>query len=463
MAKRRRWIWVTLIVLAGLLVGFVVVAVGGLLYVRIPQNAAGMAAKTICSLHFVSGRPGTAEELMTADVLPASPALATVSASINEEDHSVTARFLGVVSRRASFLDKRGCVLDEDPQPGSTPYVAQPASPAPWPDGSGATGASPALQQVVDAVFVGSGDPTAANARALAVVHGGRLLIEREGTGFTANTALHGWSMTKTVTGWLAYTKLAEAGIDLQSPVVDAFPSGREPAWVAQWRQDERRAITIADLFFMRDGLANDEGYGTTGSVVQMLYGEPDMAAWAATHPAGSPAGTTWQYLSATSNILADVVKAQFATDEEYWDYPRTALFDPLGITTATLETDTTGTWVSSSYLWASADDWARLGQAMMTDTTGWREFAATPALPSGPGHGYGAQTWLPGEPTDGECSTYPGIPADTLMMEGHWGQLVAMVPSRDTVIVRLGWTFDKSTFDGCQLISDVLGAIPAG
>ena len=46
--------------------------------------------------------------------------------------------------------------------------------------------------------------------------------------------------------------------------------------------------------------------------------------------------------------------------------------------------------------------------------------------------------------------------------MEGHYGQLVAMVPSKKAVIVRLGWTIDKTQFDSCKLISDVLANLPA-
>lgn len=60
-----------------------------------------------------------------------------------------------------------------------------------------------------------------------------------------------------------------------------------------------------------------------------------------------------------------------------------------------------------------------------------------------------------------GECRDTPGIPQDTVSMEGHWGQLDAMVPSRDAVIVRLGRTFDRDQFDGCRLIADAVAALP--
>jgi hypothetical protein len=455
-----------------------VLVIAVLLWFSIPQNAAGMAAKTLCSAYFVAGRTEPVDDLLAQDVVPASPALSVISASIDTVNKSVTARFLGIMSRRATLLDKRGCVLDAAPQPTASPYVPTPLRPQPWPTGDAAVALSDLptgvdatkLKAAVDAAFVGAGDPKAANARGVAVVQNGVLLAVKESDAIPPSAALHGWSATKTVAAMLFYKKAAEVGLDIQTRVVDAFRPDREPSWVSDWRKDERKDITVADLLYMRDGLKNDEGYDPMGSVVQMLYGEQDMAAWAAGHPAAHPAGTSWQYLSATANILADVTRGQFATDQEYWDYSKSALFNPIGMTSATLETDTSGTWVGSSYQWASVRDWARLGLVMLDDgrwsgtqllPAGWLAIAQTPAMPYGLGHGYGAQSWLLGDRTAGECRAFPSVPADTIAMEGHWGQLVAMVPSRNAVVVRLGWTFDKSKFNGCQFISDVLAALP--
>ena len=133
------------------------------------------------------------------------------------------------------------------------------------------------------------------------------------------------------------------------------------------------------------------------------------------------------------------------------------------------LETDTAGNWVGSSYLWASTGDWARLGLLMLNDgrwgdtqvlPPGWLERASTPAATQGAGRGYGAQTWRIGDPDEGDCKGR-GLPADTIAMRGHWGQLVAIVPSREAVIVRLGWTFKKEQFDGCGFVANVLKALP--
>jgi len=454
--------------------GLVVVLAGGLLYFGIPQNAAGMAAKGICSAAFVAGRP--VQNLMAEDVLPASPVLQAIRVVVDESKHTVTARFAGVVSRRAALLRDRGCVLDAEPDPQATAYTPVSDASRPWPQGEAAVPASQwgagvgaaRLQQAVDQAFVGAGNPLAANARGLAVIQHGRLLVLRNAPGIAPGTPLHGWSMTKTITGMLTHKLAHDAGLPLDAPVVDAFPADRAPAWVAAWRQDARKDIKVSDLLYMRDGLASTEDYEPWGSVPQMLWGAPDAAAWAARHPAEAAPGTRWRYLSATANLLAAVDRGRFATDAAYWQYPRTALFDPIGAKSATLETDTSGTWVGSSYLWASLGDWARLGQLMLQDgqwggvqvlPPGWLKRASTPATAEGDGPGYGAMSWLYGNRKVGECKAYPGVPEDMVAMGGHWGQVVAVVPSQDAVVVRMGWI--HGPYDECKVLADVLSSLP--
>ena len=468
---KRAMLW-----LSGLTVALLLLAVGGLLYFGIPQNAAGMAAKGVCSATFVAGR--ASQDLMAQDVLPASPVLSLIKVTVDEASRSVTARFASVVSRRAVFLGDRGCVLDLEPDPSAKVYIPAADLSQPWPLGDAAVPAAQwgagidaaKLEKVAADAFVGAGDPAAKNARGLAVVQHGRLLLWRDAPGFAAGTALHGWSMAKTVGGILTHKLIAEAGLPIDAPVVDAFPSGREPAWVAEWRRDERRAIKVSDLLYSRDGLVSVEDYAPWGSVPRMLWGAPDMPAWAASYRAEVPPGTRWRYLSASANLLAAVARGRFASDAEYWAYPRKAIFEPIGAKSAVMETDTRGNWVASSYLWASVGDWARLGQLMLRDgmwgdkqvlPVGWLQRASTPATPSGEGLGYGAQSWLYGNRQEGECKSQPEVPPDTVVMEGHWGQIVAVVPSKDAVVVRLGWTFKRGQFDNCRFLADVLSALP--
>lgn len=470
-----RWWKRLLLGLLVLLLALVAVVVGAMFYFKVPANSAGLAAQTVCSGTFVAGRDS--QEVFTEDVLPQSPALSLISMEVDQAGSSVTAKFLGVVSRQASLLPDRGCVLDLPPDPAAQPFVAPAADPFPWPEGDAAVPESQwgddvdarGLRETVDAAFVGAGDPTAANTRALAVVHKGKLLVSRQAEGFLPTTPLLGWSMTKTVNGMLAYKKLQEAGVALDTPVVDAFPAGREPPWVAEWRGDERGRMTVQDLFTMNSGLDFGDDYGPLAKVVKMLYSEPSMADYAASQPASHVPGTYWEYSTGVADILSQVVQGQFAADEEYWRYPGRDVFEPIGVDSATLASDTSGTWVGGSYLWADTGDWARLGLMMMSDgkleeatvlPAGWWEYASTPASQDGEGNGYGAQTWRPGAQVGGECRDF-AVPPDTLAMQGHYGQLVAMVPSREAVIVRLGWTIDREQFDSCQLIEDVLSALP--
>ncbi|MFZ4479041.1 MAG: serine hydrolase domain-containing protein [Rhodoferax sp.] len=468
---RRVMLW-----LAGLLVALLVAAVAGLMYLKIPQNAAGMAAKGVCSAAFVAGRP--ARDLMAQDVLPASPVLSLISLSIDQADRSVTASFAGLTTRRAVLLGQRGCVLDLEPDASARAYTPAPDLSQPWPIGEAAlpvaqwgSGVDAArLEKVAADAFIGAGDPLAGNARGLAVLQHGRMLVLKNGAGFGPGTGLHGWSMTKTVTGMLTHKLSVEAGLPVEAAVVDAFRAGREPVWLADWRGDARRSIKVSDLLYMRDGLATTEDYEPWGSVPYMLWGTPDTAAWAAGHAADAAPGTRWRYLSASANLLAAVARGRFASDAQYWAYPRTALFDPIGAKSAVLETDKAGNWVGSSYLWASVGDWARLGQLMLQDgrwgdrqvlPPGWLKLASTPATADGEGRGYGAQSWLYGNPQAGLCKAQAGVPPDTVVMGGHWGQIVAVIPSRDAVVVRLGWTFKKGQFDACRLLADVLSALP--
>ena len=466
-----------IVVVAGCLVVALAVLVYGVLMVfGIPHNAAAMAAKGICSAAFVAGRP--TPTLFAEDVLPASPVLKAIKITIDESAHSVTANFGDWVSRRAVLTSGRGCVLDMEPDATAKAYQPAVDGSKLWPKGDAAVAPADwgngvdvsALQRVADAAFVGAGNPLAANARGLAVVHKGRLLVLRDAPGFAPGTGLHGWSMTKTVTGMLLYKRAAETGLALDVPVVDAYPPGRVPVWVDAWRRDTRKNIKVSDLLAMRDGLASTEDYEPWGSVPQMLWGAPDVADWAARHPAEVPAASRWRYLSATTNLLSSVARGRFASDAEYWAYPRSALFDPIGARSAVMETDQAGNWVGSSYLWASVSDWARLGQLMLQDgkwgdaqvlPPGWLKLAATQSTPDGEGRGYGSVTWLFGNPQEGRCKAYPGVPADTIAMGGHWGQVVVMVPSRDTVVVRLGWTFKRAQFDECRLVSEVLASLP--
>jgi len=430
----------------------------------------------VCSGTFVAGRPHDA--VFDADVRPLGAGDIPFGATVDPAALSATGHVHGIAPRTARRLRDRGCVLDAPPAPAGPPaaFVRPPARDAHWPAGDRAVDEAdwgprvdaPALRRALDAAMRGAGDPSGPNPRAVAVVRGGRLLAERGAPGFEPGTPLLGWSMTKTVVAMHAHQLAAEGRLDLDAPVVEAAAGPRAPDWLDAWRADARARITVEDLLRMRDGLGNDEDETAGGSVGRMLYGARDVAAFAAAAPAGAPAGERWRYLSASTNLLARVIRARHAGDEDYWSWPRRTIFEPIGARTAVLETDGDGTFVGSTFGWASAADWARLGELTLRDgrwngrqviAPGWLGRAARPARPDGPGRGYGAQVWRIGDPVAGICRG-PAMPEDALAMLGHAGQVVAIVPSRDAVVVRLGRAFDGDAFDACAFVASVLAAL---
>ena len=163
--------------------------------------------------------------------------------------------------------------------------------------------------------------------RAVVVVKNGRIVGERYGEGFSAETPLLGWSMTKSVNG------------GDHRHVGQVRQAGRRPTSGCSraWKADGRAAISVADLMAMSSGLEFNEDYGDVTDVTRMLYLEPDMAGFAAAKPLADTVGSVFNYSSGTTLMLSRLW--QDAAGAEALSCPRQALFDPIGMTSAVLET----------------------------------------------------------------------------------------------------------------------------
>jgi CubicO group peptidase (beta-lactamase class C family) len=427
---------------------------------------ANYSAKIVCSNVFLAGRDP--EEVLRVDVqAPGIALLRLMRVSVDSEQGVVRAGFLKFIGNGlAQWHPGKGCTVAPDGKIDAEPgpmHVTDPApvavassaaapnpSAAPWPEGS-AVKTNAAIDHVLE-----NDRLAGAGMRAIVVVDHGRIVAERYASGFTPSTPLLGWSMTKTVMAGVIGLLVKDGKLKLDQ-------AGLWPG-----ATDGREHIRVADLLAMSSGLQWNEAYGAVSDVTGMLFLQPDMAAYARAQPLARPVGEVWSYSSGSAVILSRI--AQESAGEDIIGYINTRLFAPLGITSATLEADEHGTPVGSSYMYATARDWARYGQFLLQDgvwqrqellPSGYVAMMATPVAASDGQYGKG-QTWLWGSDAATphvNPDTAFGIPADTFWMSGHDGQNVAVIKSRQLVIVRLGLTPYPAGYAPQPLVKAILEA----
>jgi len=427
------------------------------------------AAKILCSGIFVSQRD--AQSLLGTDVSADYLSfLRHIDVQVDRGSREVTATFFGLAKRKAVYREGQGCAVIHG-------EAAEP--PTPRTDGSidrlreqravmneldTVDRLPPELDQsrldaALEWAFLEPDPALPRRTRAVVVVYRGRLVAERYADPFTKDTPLNGWSMTKSVVNALVGVLVKEGKVSLSDSVA-----------IPEWRgsSDARRKITLEQLLRMSSGLQFHESYSNPlADVTYMLLGVPDAAAYAAAKPLEAEPGTRWSYSSGTTNIIAYAMR-QIVGDSDYLEFPRRALFDRLGMTSAVIETDAAGTFVGSSFMYATARDWARFGLLYLRDGVwsgqrilpeGWVAYTRTPA-PNAPDQQYGAHFWLR-IPKGHRCGNESRpLPADAFHAIGHEGQFITIIPSRDLVLVRLGLTRYPCAWDQQMFVHLVLAAL---
>lgn len=421
---------------------------------------ANYTAKIVCSNVFLAGRD--MNEVLKTDVqAPGHPLLKWMTIDVDRDKGLVRANLFGLFGHGlALFRPGTGCAVVTDGdlmrsqkiqfQP---TQIAAPSATRDWPQGSRAT-IDPDIEKIIeDEQLAGTG------MRAIVVIHDGRLVAQRYGTGFNERSPLLGWSMSKTVTATLIGMQIDAGKLRLD----------QDHLWPVSTPNDERQKIKLSDLLSMTSGLRFNESYGIVSDVTRMLFLAPDMAAFAAGQPLLHPPGTFWDYSTGTAVILADIL--QKATGAAGLSFPRRQLFAPLGMSSAVMEPDEHGTLVGGSYMYATAQDWARFSQLLLQDGQ-WQgkqlvsqNYMRSMRSPVAASHGIYAlgQLWLQGPFGDYQpaATVSTHFPPDTLWLQGHDGQSIAIIPSRGLIFLRMGLTPDILHYQPQLMLDKILTALP--
>jgi CubicO group peptidase (beta-lactamase class C family) len=441
--------------LLGLLLVIVLLYLGISTYPKL-DLISGFSAKSIASGHFIDNRSKELIEQTDNDI----PLLDLATNTIDEAGKFAASAVYGLKERKAIYREGLGATLINDDFDINKPYDVPnrrvyKSKTLPFPYGN----VNPVdtvfanvdylkLRNAVENAFDKTGGK-AKRTRAIVVLYKDKLLIEKYDTGFTKDSKILGWSMTKSITS-SAFGVLAKQG------KIDIY----KPAPIAEWKNDERKNITINDLLHMNSGLEWVEDYSTICDATQMLFLSEDMGKVQMDKPAQFKPNEHWSYSSGTTNLLSRILRSQFKTHQDYIDFWYSAVIDKIGMNSMVVEQDMTGNFVGSSYGWATPRDWSKFGLLYLHKGNwkgeqildeSWVKYTATPTNTS---EGkYGAQFWL------NAGGKFPDVPRDMFYCSGFQGQMVAIIPSLDLVIVRMGLQEDPG-FDFNGMLKGIISSI---
>jgi hypothetical protein len=436
--------------------------------------ATGLVSHVLCSETFVAGLDPDRTFVETVATTPGVRLLRPgLRYEVDRSRRTVRTTLLGRFAMEAAYHDGVGCTMV---LPGATAAPAPtpaPVGPAPTPVAESPTAepASAALRAAVERAFAEPPEGPPRGTKAVVVMHQGRIVAERYAPGYGPDTPMLSWSMAKSVVNALVGILVRQGRLSIAGPA--PVPEWRDPS-------DPRHPITIEHLMRMDSGLALDETNNGFDPASRMLLTRADMAGFAAAAARRAPPGTRYHYSSPSTLLLSRIVRDTVGRDavgggpRELIAFAERELFRPVGMRRVTVEFDGVGTPVGSTFVYATARDWARFGQLYADDGVadgrrilpeGWVDYSAAPT--SGSREGYGAGFFTDrGDSEYGERRVKGGMPADSFFASGTQGQRIVISPARRLVVVRLGRSQDWDTFDIrglIRLVADVDAALGGG
>ncbi|WP_336517685.1 serine hydrolase [Pollutibacter soli] len=421
----------------------------------------GYGAKNMCSAVFLQHRD-PADVVREDFFFP----ISLGNFKVDMKDSSVTGTVWGLSKRKAIFRCNIGSTLINDIPEATVRKqqftLAQPSSKNTdslyWPMGDKLRDSLPEeinkaeLDKVVASVLNEKNkDGKPLYTKAVLVVYDGQIVAEAYGPGFNSKSVHLGWSMAKTVTAAITGILVKQGKLKVD-----------EPAPVAAWKDTDKSSITIKNLLQQTSGLDFSEVYFRPSSANTMLWSKGDMAAYTESLSLGHPPGTVFNYSSGNVNVMSRIIRDILGDD--YYAFPRRELFNKINAGSFLIEPDASGTLVGSSFVYASARDYARFGllyynhgnwngEQILPDY--WVKESIQPSS-ADPRQRYGYFTWLNGKDENLSGKWFPDAPADMYFANGFAGQDIFIIPSEKLILVRLG----MRQIDNNAFIRDVIKTI---
>lgn len=275
----------------------------------------------------------------------------------------------------------------------------------------------------------------ATGTRAFLVVHHDRLVYERYFAGAAPDRRETSFSAAKSFASTLVGIAADEGLLDIEAPVTDYLPELR--------KRDERFArITVRDLLTMSSGIRYVER-GLPWSDDALTYYGTDLRELALEHTSvEEPPGRTWRYDNYNPLLLGLVLER--VTGMSVADFMAQRLWEPLGAggdASWSLDSDASGFEKMESGVNARPRDFARFGLMMLHDgqwngrrivSRAWVREATAASTATDPASFYQYLWWI-GAPRGEERAPFYAL--------GKYGQVIAVFPEHDMVVVRLGST----------------------
>lgn len=421
-------------------------------------SAVGLAARQACSLHFAAGIPLSLARKTYIDrhIRPLGP---YVSISIDTSDNSTRASLLSLMSATAVYRDGYGCVLDHglnivelEPYAISRIQNRTINQQARREDFD-----ANALETAIEASFAEPNDAEPRQTMAALVLSKGELVAEKYAEGVSQTTPLPGFSMAKSMTATMIGLLVLHSELDVMSVVPNA---GRLT----------EAGVTYDQLIRMTSGIGvGEDGSGRDGNSI-MLTQTHDAAEFAINQELRQQPGSSYEYTGGNSIVLAkQFINIAGGGDPSIaYEFLAHKLLRPLGLSSVVLETDGVGTFLGSSFMLASALDWAKLGQLYLQNgvwegkrilPAGWIEYVSN-KTPQSAERDYGAGFWIAVDGgRDRQHDHLPRPPEDTIFMHGMMNQAVYILPTQSMVVVRLGATRSYLESGEWELLDGVLSA----